>query len=112
MILRWIDYGLGGLEASALELVPPDERDLSSLYQRLAEQNELCGYEVSERFYEIGSPESLAETDEFVRGGPAAYAHLRTAEGDEARPRQARPIDWTLQLSPSRRRMGAGILAV
>jgi NDP-sugar pyrophosphorylase family protein len=66
--MRWIDYGLGGLEASTLELVPRDERNLSSLYERLAELRELCGYEVFERFYEIGSPESLAETDEFLRG--------------------------------------------
>lgn len=65
--MRWIDYGLGGLEASALELVPGDERDLSTLYSRLAELHELCGYEAGERFYEIGSPEALAEADAFLR---------------------------------------------
>jgi len=64
--MHWIDYGLGGLEASSLELVPHDERDLTSLYKRLVELNELFGYEVFERFYEIGSPESLAETDAFL----------------------------------------------
>jgi NDP-sugar pyrophosphorylase family protein len=65
--MRWIDYGLGGLEARTLELVPATERDLSSLYKRLAELGELCGYEARERFYEIGRPESLAETDAFLR---------------------------------------------
>jgi MurNAc alpha-1-phosphate uridylyltransferase len=65
--MRWIDYGLGGLEALSLELVPRDERDLSALYTRLAQLGELAGYEVHDRFYEIGSPESLAETEAFLR---------------------------------------------
>jgi NDP-sugar pyrophosphorylase family protein len=66
-VMRWIDYGLGGLQARALERVPASERDLSSLYKRLAELGELCGYEARERFYEIGRPESLVETDAFLR---------------------------------------------
>jgi MurNAc alpha-1-phosphate uridylyltransferase len=66
--MRWIDYGLGGLEVSALELVPAGESDLVVLYKRLVELKQLFGYEVSERFYEIGSPESLAEADAFLRG--------------------------------------------
>jgi NDP-sugar pyrophosphorylase family protein len=63
-----IDYGLGGLEARALDLVDEDERDLAVLYKRLAATGELCAYEVRERFYEIGRPEGLAETDAFLRG--------------------------------------------
>jgi NDP-sugar pyrophosphorylase family protein len=47
--------------------VPASERDLSSLYSRLAQLGDLCGYEARERFYEIGRPESLAETDAFLR---------------------------------------------
>jgi NDP-sugar pyrophosphorylase family protein len=73
--MRWIDYGLGGLDAGALERVSASERDLSSLYKRLAELGELCGYETRERFYEIGRPESFAETDAFLRlnaSGPAS----------------------------------------
>ena len=65
--MRWIDYGLGGLHAEALDQVDVSERDLSSLYKRLAELGELCGYEARERFYEIGRPESLAEADAFLR---------------------------------------------
>ena len=67
--MRWIDYGLGGLEARALDLVAEDERDLAVLYKHLAETGELCAYEARERFYEIGRPEALAETDAFLRGG-------------------------------------------
>jgi NDP-sugar pyrophosphorylase family protein len=64
--MDWIDYGLGGLESRVLDLVPPGERDLSVLYRLLAERGELMGYEASERFYEIGTPTALAETEAFL----------------------------------------------
>jgi NDP-sugar pyrophosphorylase family protein len=66
--MRWIDYGLGGLSESSLAIVPEDERDLSVLYGQLAARGELMGFEVYQRFYEIGSPDALAETDAFLRG--------------------------------------------
>jgi NDP-sugar pyrophosphorylase family protein len=65
--LEWIDYGLGGLRGETLSLVPADATDLAALYGHLAAQGELFGYEVFERFYEIGSPASLRETDAFLR---------------------------------------------
>jgi hypothetical protein len=66
--MHWIDYGLGGLVATALDGVPIDEADLSSLYHELATVGDLCGYEATERFYEIGTPAALAEADAFLRG--------------------------------------------
>jgi NDP-sugar pyrophosphorylase family protein len=66
-LMRWIDYGLGGLEVSALDMIGSSESDLSTLYRRLAKEGELCGYEVAERFYEIGTEASLSETDRFLR---------------------------------------------
>jgi NDP-sugar pyrophosphorylase family protein len=65
--MHWIDYGLGGLETSALDLVPESETDLSGLYHELAATRDLCGYEATERFYEIGTPAALAEADTFLR---------------------------------------------
>jgi NDP-sugar pyrophosphorylase family protein len=65
--MQWIDYGLGGLSDAALGRAPEEERDLSGLYRRLAERGELMGFEASERFYEIGTPATLAETDRFLR---------------------------------------------
>jgi NDP-sugar pyrophosphorylase family protein len=64
--MSWIDYGLGGLEARALDAVGAEERDLAVLYEQLAERGELLGFEATERFYEIGTPEALAETDAFL----------------------------------------------
>ncbi|HEX3433938.1 MAG TPA: NTP transferase domain-containing protein [Solirubrobacteraceae bacterium] len=65
--MRWIDYGLGGLTADALSFVDDDEAELANLYHRLADQGLLCGYEATERFYEIGTPSGLAEADAFLR---------------------------------------------
>lgn len=65
--MRWIDYGLGGLEQAALDRVPAETTDLCELYGELASEGLLCGFEASERFYEIGTPATLAETDAFLR---------------------------------------------
>lgn len=69
--MRHIDYGLGILRAEALASWPDDEPfDLADVYRRLLSENQLAGYEVTERFYEIGSPEGLAELDAFLRRQP------------------------------------------
>lgn len=68
--MRWIDYGLGGLQARALGAISEDEYDLAALYELLARRGELCGVVAEERFYEIGTPTALAETEVFLsRGG-------------------------------------------
>jgi NDP-sugar pyrophosphorylase family protein len=68
--MRWIDYGLGVLTPQALA-VAPGEPDLAEVYAELARREQLAGYETTTRFYEIGTPEALSETDRFLRGRPA-----------------------------------------
>jgi MurNAc alpha-1-phosphate uridylyltransferase len=70
--MHWIDYGLGGLTADALSAVDDAEGELAELYRQLAVTERLCGYEASERFYEIGTPAGLREADAFLRGLGAA----------------------------------------
>jgi len=61
--MKHIDYGLGILHAAALKDYPPDiSFDLVQVYQDLLTRDQLAGFEVSERFYEIGSPEGLEDT--------------------------------------------------
>ncbi len=60
--MRWIDYGLGGLEPEALDFVSSQSSDLSDLYDQLAGRGMLYGFPAAERFYEIGTPTALAET--------------------------------------------------
>ena len=60
--MKHIDYGLGLFKASAFEgYSKTDVVDLAEVQKKLVSQHELCGYEMKERFYEIGSPEGLAE---------------------------------------------------
>jgi hypothetical protein len=42
------------------------------VYQQLLEAGNLAGYEVQERFFEIGSAEGLQETKEFLASEPEA----------------------------------------
>jgi NDP-sugar pyrophosphorylase family protein len=64
--MHWIDYGLGGLKIEALDAVDGGERDLAALYSRLAQNGSLYGFPARERFYEIGTPNGLAETEAFL----------------------------------------------
>jgi NDP-sugar pyrophosphorylase family protein len=64
--MRWIDYGLGGLDARALEAVGDEVSDLGDLYHELAVRRQLFGFEATKRFYEIGTPAALAETSAFL----------------------------------------------
>lgn len=65
--MEYIDYGLGGLQGEALVPYPPNRPfDLVTVYQDLLARDQLAGYEVRERFYEIGSPAGLAETQEYL----------------------------------------------
>lgn len=63
--MRHIDYGLGTFRASAFAMCP-DRFDLADHYAALAARGALAGFEATERFYEIGSPEGLAETDRLL----------------------------------------------
>lgn len=66
--MRHIDYGLGVFDPVAFSRWPEDKAfDLADVYQHLIAQRELAGYEVGQRFYEIGSPAGLAELDALLR---------------------------------------------
>ena len=66
--MRHIDYGLGAFHRSAFASVPDGKRcDLVEVYQSLLRAGGLASFEVQERFYEIGSPEGLRDTIEFLR---------------------------------------------
>lgn len=66
--MRHIDWGLGILTPRAFERFPDGQPlDLAVVYQALVARGELAAFEVTTRFYEIGSPEGLRETDEYLR---------------------------------------------
>ena len=65
--MHYIDYGLGILKSSALDSYSQNESfDLAKVYNDLSLAGELAGYEVLERFYEIGSHQGIADTQTYL----------------------------------------------
>ncbi len=61
-----IDYGLGVMSSDVLAAYPQDQAfDLADVYQSLSLDGRLAGFEVHERFYEIGSHSGLQETETY-----------------------------------------------
>jgi NDP-sugar pyrophosphorylase family protein len=62
--MRHIDYGLSVFRREVFERYPADQAfDLADVMRDLVIQKQLAGFEVPERFYEIGSHEGLKELD-------------------------------------------------
>jgi NDP-sugar pyrophosphorylase family protein len=67
--MRHIDYGLSLFKSSVFEEWPANTPfDLAEVMGKLVARGDLAGYEVPERFYEIGSPAGLAELEKLLRG--------------------------------------------
>jgi prepilin-type processing-associated H-X9-DG protein len=65
--MRHIDYGLGAFRKSAFGGRADDEAfDLADVYQDRLAHDDLAGFEVPDRFYEIGSPRGLEETRAYL----------------------------------------------
>lgn len=65
--MKFIDYGLGVLSKSLFDNYEEKVAfDLADLYQVLSIQNQLAGFEVYERFYEIGSHQGIKEADLYL----------------------------------------------
>lgn len=68
--MRHIDYGLSAYRVPAFDWVPPNRPiDLAEVNQRLIVNRDMMGFEVTERFYEIGSASALSETAAFLARG-------------------------------------------
>jgi NDP-sugar pyrophosphorylase family protein len=68
-----IDYGVTVLRRAAVERIPLDTAyDLADLYRVLVDEGCLVGYEVTQRFYEIGSRDGLAEARAWFAAGERA----------------------------------------
>lgn len=62
-----IDYGLAALRREVVEeLAAGVPHDLADLYSRLVRERRMIGFEVFQRFYEIGTPRGLAETERYL----------------------------------------------
>ena len=66
--MQHIDYGLNCFSAALFLDWPAGARfDLADVQARAVADGQLAGFEVTQRFYEIGSPAGLEETDALLR---------------------------------------------
>ena len=65
--MQHIDYGLSLFRAKAFNRYPADKAfDLADVMRDLVAEKQLAGYEVPERFYEIGSHAGLEELNQLL----------------------------------------------
>jgi NDP-sugar pyrophosphorylase family protein len=65
--MDYIDYGVGILRRETLDEIPDDRPvDLAELYTRMVDERRMVGYEVTNRFYEIGTPAALEEARAYL----------------------------------------------
>ena len=70
-----IDYGATALRREVIAALPPGEpRGLDAIQHALARQKRLRACVARERFFEIGSPEGLAELDRYLSQSSATSA--------------------------------------
>ena len=69
--MQHIDYGLGVFRAAAFDGFSRDAVvDLAEVQKSLVARGQLAGYEIKQRFYEVGSHEGLQELDQLLRAAP------------------------------------------
>ena len=62
-----IDYGINAFRSDVFAGVPADRTvDLAEIHGQMIARRTLRAFPVSERWYEIGTPEALAETERFL----------------------------------------------
>lgn len=65
--MEYIDYGVSIIKSDALARYPANTAfDLGDVCRALSAEGRMAGYEVTERFYEIGSPAGLTDTAELL----------------------------------------------
>ena len=66
--MRYIDYGISLLNRTVIEQQVPAGAwsDLAPLLNKLSIEGRLAGFEATERFYEIGSPEGLRDFEQYI----------------------------------------------
>lgn len=70
--MQYIDYGLNVFCPEAFVDCPSDKPfDLAQFYPDLIIKNQLAGFEVKERFYEVGSSRGLTELNSLLRRSAA-----------------------------------------
>jgi NDP-sugar pyrophosphorylase family protein len=73
--MEYIDYGAAILHRGAIERIPIDLAfDLADLYSALVAEGQMTGFEVTKRFYVIGSHQGLAMAEDYLSQQSALWS--------------------------------------
>jgi NDP-sugar pyrophosphorylase family protein len=65
--MNYIDYGLGIISAQVFSGFKSEKSfDLDKMYHQLSISSQLSAYEVTTRFYEIGSHAGIEQTESYL----------------------------------------------
>ena len=64
--MEYVDYGLSAFHASVFSAAGEQAADLTAVFQELIREHALAGFEVKERFYEVGSWEGTRELQAYL----------------------------------------------
>lgn len=65
--MKYIDYGLAVVNKTIFEPVGVrDKFDLADLYKDLVDNGQMAGYEVTQRFYEIGTAQGISDLGKYL----------------------------------------------
>jgi NDP-sugar pyrophosphorylase family protein len=66
--MKYIDYGLGIFNKNVFDEIKKDQiSDLADIYKDMLNKDELAGYEIKNRFYEIGSFNGIEELKAYLK---------------------------------------------
>ena len=65
--MSYIDYGLSCCSAAVIAKENADCFDLADVFTRLSKEGNLAGFEVTERFYEVGSFPGIEDFCDYIR---------------------------------------------
>lgn len=79
--MHHLDYGISLFRKEVFSGYPESEYlDLADVHSRLLKNKKLMGFEVYNRFYEIGSPKGQKEFDDYVGNNGSAYTNNRMGQ--------------------------------
>ena len=64
--MDYVDYGLSAFHASVFSAAGEPAGDLTTVFQELIRRRALAGFEVTERFYEVGSWDGIRELQAYL----------------------------------------------
>jgi MurNAc alpha-1-phosphate uridylyltransferase len=64
--MEYVDYGLSAFHASVFSAAGNQAVDLTTVFQDLIRRRALAGWEVKERFYEVGSWQGIRELEAYL----------------------------------------------